>query len=145
MTSIKKGLIGVALLLLSINFLGFKSDIKLPDPIMASVLRGKEVYKAQCLACHQQDGGGVPHMNPPLDGALNVNGNDKARLIRIVLNGLADRVEIEGEMYSNSMASHKDLSNQQIADVLTYIRNSWTNKAGLVTVEEVKIGRSKLR
>ena len=145
MTSIKKGLIGVALLLLSINFLGFKSDIKLPDPIMASDLRGKEVYKAQCLACHQQDGGGVPHMNPPLDGALNVNGNDKARLIRIVLNGLADRVEIEGEMYSNSMASHKDLSNQQIADVLTYIRNSWTNKAGLVTVEEVKIGRSKLR
>jgi mono/diheme cytochrome c family protein len=145
MTSIKKGLIGVALLLLSINFLGFKSDIKLPDPIMASVLRGKEVYKAQCLACHQQDGGGVPHMNPPLDGALNVNGNDKARLIKIVLNGLADRVEIEGEMYSNSMASHKDLSNQQIADVLTYIRNSWTNKAGLVTVEEVKIGRSKLR
>jgi len=145
MTSIKKGLIGVALLLLSINFLGFKSEIKLPDPIMASVLRGKEVYKAQCLACHQQDGGGVPHMNPPLDGALNVNGNDKARLIKIVLNGLADRVEIEGEMYSNSMASHKDLSNQQIADVLTYIRNSWTNKAGLVTVEEVKIGRSKLR
>jgi len=145
MTSIKKGLIGVALLLLSINFLGFKSDIKLPDPIMASGLRGKEVYKAQCLACHQQDGGGVPHMNPPLDGALNVNGNDKARLIKIVLNGLADRVEIEGEMYSNSMASHKDLSNQQIADVLTYIRNSWTNKAGLVTVEEVKIGRSKLR
>jgi mono/diheme cytochrome c family protein len=145
MSSIKKGLIGFALLILSVNFFGFKSETKFPDPVMASVLRGKEVYKAQCLACHQQDGGGVPHLNPPLDGSQNVNGNDKARLIKIVLNGLADRVEIEGEMYSNSMASHKDLSNQQIADVLTYIRNSWTNKAGPVTVEEVKIGRSKLK
>ena len=113
--------------------------------ISASVDRGKLVYLKHCLSCHQVDGGGVPHLNAPLDGASAVIGNNKARLISIVLKGMAERVEIDGEYYSNSMASHKDLTNQQIADVLTYIRNNWTNKASAVTVAEVKTVRAKTK
>jgi mono/diheme cytochrome c family protein len=118
---------------------------KPPVSINESIERGKAVYVKNCLSCHQMDGGGVPHLNAPLDGASAVVGNDKAKIINIVLKGMADRVEIDGEFYSNSMASHKELSNQQIADVLTYIRNSWNNKASAVTPEEVKIVRAKIK
>lgn len=113
--------------------------------IQASIDRGKEVYLLQCLACHQIDGGGVANLNPPLDGATAVKANDKARLIRIVLQGLTERKEIDGEFYANNMAPHPDLSNQQIADVLTYVRNSWSNKASAVTPGEVKAVRAKIK
>jgi mono/diheme cytochrome c family protein len=107
--------------------------------------RGKLVYMQRCLACHQVDGGGVPHLNAPLDGATLVKSNDKARMVRIVLKGMNERVEIDGEYYSNNMAPLADLSDQQIADVLTYIRNSWSNKASAVTAAEVKAIRVKTK
>ena len=113
--------------------------------LQLSVGRGKTVYLQQCLACHQVNGGGVPHLNAPLDGASAVQGKDKAKLIRIVLKGMTDRIEIDGEEYSNNMAAHTDLTDQQIADVLTYVRKSWTNKASAVTPAEVKAERSKLK
>lgn len=113
--------------------------------ITASVNRGKTIYLERCLACHQVDGGGVPHLNPPLDGASGVLGKDKARLISIVLKGFEDRVELDGEYYSNNMAAHADLSDRQIADVLTYIRNSWSNKADAVTATEVKAVRARIK
>lgn len=106
---------------------------------------GKAIYTTRCLACHQVDGGGVPHLNAPLDGASAVIASDIAKLIRIVLKGYSDRVEIDGEFYSNNMAPHADLKDQQIADVLTYIRNSWSNKASAVTADEVKAIRAKLK
>lgn len=106
--------------------------------------RGKNVYLTQCLSCHQVDGGGVPHLNAPLDGATAVQGKDKAKLIRIVLMGLKG-AELDGEFYSNAMAPHPEMTDQQIADVLTYVRNSWSNKAGAVTAAEVKAVRAKIK
>jgi len=106
--------------------------------------RGKTVYLLQCLACHQADGGGVSHLNAPLAGATAVVGKDKARLINIVLKGLNDHKEIDGETYSNNMAPHPELTDLQIADVLTYVRNNWGNKATAVTPAEVKMVRSKI-
>ena len=88
-----------------------------------------------------EDGGGVPRLNPPLIKTTYVSG-DKKKLISIVLNGMTDRIPIDDEYYSNNMASHKDLSDQQIADVLTYIRNSFGNKASIVTIAEVKAVRA---
>ncbi|MBN8837856.1 MAG: cytochrome c [Sphingobacteriia bacterium] len=107
-----------------------------------SVKRGKIVYNKVCLSCHMADGGGVPHLNPPLIKTSYVLG-DKKMLIGIVLNGMTDRVPIEDEYYSNNMAPHNDLSNQQIADVLTFIRNNFGNKASAVTVAEVNAVRNK--
>jgi len=103
--------------------------------------RGKGVYTKVCLSCHMEDGGGVPRLNPPLIKTTYVSG-DKKKLISIVLNGMTDRIPIDDEYYSNNMASHKDLSDQQIADVLTYIRNSFGNKASIVTIAEVKAVRA---
>jgi len=114
--------------------------------LKSSIERGKTVYVQRCMVCHQQDGGGVPHLNPQLDGASAVNGKDKNKLITILLKGMSDRVEIDGEYYSNNMASHADLSDQQIADVLNYIRNNWSNKVPIpVTPAEVKSVRAKTK
>ena len=116
-----------------------------PTNKQKSIENGKTIYLQRCLACHQADGGGVPHLNAPLDGATAVVSDDKGKLIRIVLKGMSERVEIDGEYYGNNMASHADLKDQQIADVLTYIRNSWTNKASAVSVAEVKAIRAKIK
>jgi mono/diheme cytochrome c family protein len=99
---------------------------------------GKKIFETRCLVCHQSDGGGVPNMNPPLDGASNVNGKDIARLVKIIKNGYDERIALDGMYYNNAMTANPDLKEDAIADVLTYIRTSWSNKAGAVTISQVK-------
>lgn len=108
--------------------------------LQASITRGKQVYLEQCLACHMADALGVQGMNPPLVKTKFVLG-DKTALVKIVLNGLQG-VEVDGEDYHGVMAPHPDLTDQQIADVLTYVRNSFGNKAKAVTAAEVKVVRA---
>jgi mono/diheme cytochrome c family protein len=102
-----------------------------------AMANGKKVYTAICLACHMADGGGVPNMNPPLIQTTYVLG-DKKTLIKIVLNGFKEDVEINGQKFSNNMTPHSDLKDLEIADVLTYVRHSFGNKASVVTAAEVK-------
>jgi mono/diheme cytochrome c family protein len=114
------------------------------DPAMAaSITRGAVVYKNVCITCHQADGGGVPNMNPPLIKTQYVLG-DKARLAHIVLAGLAEPIEIDGDEYKQHMPAQGYLTDQQVADVLTYVRNNFGNKASAVQVAEVKAVRDKL-
>jgi mono/diheme cytochrome c family protein len=111
----------------------------------ASVARGKMIYLQRCMVCHQADGGGVPKLNAPLDGSTAVNGANIAKLVKNIVKGFNDRVEIDGEFYENAMPAAADLTDAQIADVLTFIRTSWSNKAGPVTLMQVKQIRSKLK
>ena len=111
----------------------------------ASAARGKMIYLQRCMVCHQADGGGVPKLNAPLDGSTSVNGANIAKLVKNIVKGFNDRVEIDGEFYENAMPAAADLTDAQIADVLTFIRTSWSNKAGPVTLMQVKQIRSKLK
>jgi mono/diheme cytochrome c family protein len=112
--------------------------------IQKSIAAGKKVFKKYCISCHQADGGGVPNMNPPLIQTTFVLGN-KDSLIHIVLNGLKNTT-IDNETYNNPMpALGTVLKDQQIADVLTYIRNSFGNKASAITALEVKDVRRKVK
>jgi mono/diheme cytochrome c family protein len=104
-----------------------------------SIEKGKLVYEQYCLTCHQVDGSGVPNLNPPLIKTSLVLG-DKKKIIGIVLKGLND-VEVNGETYSNPMPPFDFMSDEEIADVLTYVRNSFTNKGTAVTAAEVKANR----
>ena len=104
---------------------------------------GKKIYEARCLACHQADGGGVPNMNAPLDAASNVVGKDIARLVRIIRYGYNERVALDGFYYSNAMTASPDLKDNELADLLTYIRNSWSNKASAVTIAQVQAAKKK--
>jgi mono/diheme cytochrome c family protein len=105
--------------------------------------KGKKIYEAKCLACHQADGGGVPNMNAPLDAASNVVGKDIARLVRIIRYGYNERIALDGLYYSNAMTASPDLKDNEIADLLTYIRNSWSNKASAVTIAQVQAAKKK--
>jgi mono/diheme cytochrome c family protein len=131
----------------------FAQNTKVQKPIIkkisqsglsASIKRGKVVYATYCLSCHQADGGGVPNMNPPLIQTSYVLG-DKYSLIKIVLNGFQKPVDIDGESYSNNMPALNSLKDQQIADVLTYIRNNFDNKGSAVVKTEVQKVRNSLR
>lgn len=108
--------------------------------VQAAATRGKTVYTTYCLACHQASGGGVPNLNPPLVKTSFVLG-DKKKLITILLKGMDEEVEINGNYYSNTMPPQAFLKDQEVADVLTYIRNNFGNKASAVTPAEVKAAR----
>jgi mono/diheme cytochrome c family protein len=121
-----------------------KPAAKADPALAASLTRGAVVYKNVCITCHQADGGGVPNMNPPLIKTQYVLG-DKARLAHIVLAGLAEPIEIDGDEYKQHMPAQAYLTDQQVADVLTYVRNSFGNKASAVQVAEVKAVRATLK
>lgn len=102
---------------------------------------GKKVYESTCLACHQANGTGVPRLNPPLIKTKWVLG-DKKELINIVLKGFDKEIEIDGDYFNNPMPAQAHLTDQQIADVLTYVRSNFGNKASAVTPAEVKKQRA---
>lgn len=102
---------------------------------------GKAVYNKYCLTCHQADGTGVPGMHPPLTPGSWV-GNDPKELIAIMMKGLSGKIEVNGETYKNFMPSHAQLTDEEIADVLTYIRTSFGNNFEPVTADMVKTVRS---
>jgi mono/diheme cytochrome c family protein len=110
-----------------------------PDP------KGKKIYEQTCLPCHQVDGSGVPGMNPPLLKSPYVQGSS-IELIGIILKGLNNGVEIEGESYSNPMPAFSTvLKDQEIADVLTYLRSHFGNKAGPISLADVSRIRQGLK
>jgi mono/diheme cytochrome c family protein len=105
------------------------------------IARGFRVYnKPSCVSCHQSDGNGSAALNaPPLAASEWVLEKDPSRLIRIVLHGLSGPITVKGKEWGAvAMLSWKDtLTDQEIADVLTYIRNTWGNKAPVVKVDQV--------
>lgn len=106
----------------------------------ASLVQGKAIYTQNCLTCHQADGGGVDGLNPPLSKTSWVLG-EKSRIINVLLHGLQGQ-DIDGEPYNNVMPAQDHLSDQQIADVLTFVRNSFGNKASAIKAPEVKALRT---
>jgi mono/diheme cytochrome c family protein len=100
--------------------------------------KGMEVYKL-CAQCHQATGLGVAGQFPPLAGSEWLNTESAEKAIRIVLNGLNGPIEVQGKQFNNSMVPWRDiLSDEQIANVLTYVRSEWGNKASPVKPEQVK-------
>lgn len=106
--------------------------------------RGESLYKKYCLTCHQADGSGVPRLNPPLINTSYVLG-EKAKLISWVLQGSSEKLPIDGEYYANNMPAQSYLTDQQIADILTYVRNSFGNKASLISAADVKTVRASVK
>jgi mono/diheme cytochrome c family protein len=98
---------------------------------------GEQVYGRVCTACHQNNGMGTSGAFPPLADTDYVTGNVK-RLSAIILHGLVGEIEVGGEIYNGNMpAWGKQLSDEEIAAVLTYIRSSFGNEASEVTPETV--------
>jgi glucose/arabinose dehydrogenase/mono/diheme cytochrome c family protein len=114
----------------------------IPAAIRSSVLSGKVIYIKNCAVCHQADGGGVQNMNPPLIKTSYVLG-PKSKAINVLLSGLS-HATVDGQPFQNVMPSFSYLSDKQIADVLTYVRNSFGNRVAAVKVIDVKNAKLKL-
>ncbi|MGM0564178.1 MAG: copper-containing nitrite reductase [Pseudomonadota bacterium] len=96
---------------------------------------GKNIYEANCQACHQANGQGIPAAFPPLAQSDYLN-EDHGRSIEAVINGLSGPIRVNGELYDGVMPA-VDLSDERVANVMTYILNSWGNDGGEVTPEQV--------
>ncbi len=113
----------------------------LPAAVVEKEHPGKAVYTQYCLTCHQADGSGVPNMHPPLTPGSWV-GKEPQELIAVMMKGLNGKIEVNGEVYNNFMPSHAILTNEEMADVLSYIRSSFGNDFEPVTSDMVKKIRS---
>ncbi|HEX6225334.1 MAG TPA: c-type cytochrome [Chryseolinea sp.] len=118
------------------------SHIRTPDKINDNLEKGvavggNKIFSAYCEACHQKDGKGASGRFPPLAGTDWVTG-DKDRLIRVVLNGLEGNIVVNGQNYINAMPQHGFLSDDEVAGVLTYIRQSFGNNASEINADEVR-------
>jgi len=102
--------------------------------------RGLAVYSRTCVACHQPTGKGLPPVFPPLAEAPIVNG-DPTLSIKFILHGLIGPVTVAGTTYNSMMPAVAGLNDQDISDVTTYVRASFGNNSGPVTVEQVKAVR----
>lgn len=122
-------------------------NIKTPDEtkdvLQQSVQNaGGKFYTVYCSACHQRDGNGDGSRFPPLVGSEWVNGK-KDVLIRILLNGKEGPITVKNKLYNNTMPELSLLKDDQIAEILTYVRQKFNNNSDLITKEEVSKVRKK--
>jgi len=109
------------------------------DPLTESIKRGKTVYESSCISCHMSKGEGIPSVFPPLAKSDYLMA-DKGRAIKQVIKGLKGKITVNGVAYDGEMPAN-DLTDQQVMDVMNYVRNSWGNKGNIVTIAEVKVAR----
>ncbi|MFZ2842995.1 copper-containing nitrite reductase [Psychrobacter sp.] len=120
-----------------------KNNTPAPKVVAANkqerIKMGESIYASNCAACHQPDGTGVPKAFPPLAKSDYLN-KDPKRAISAILNGLNGKITVNGQEYDSVMPAVA-LDNEKVANVVTYIMNSWGNKGGEITPEEVKAAR----
>ena len=127
-------LISSIILLLFFTGSAFIQTFKLPE----SIQRGKEVYTTYCQNCHMIDGKGVPGAFPPLEKTDYVKKPAKL-LISLVLVGQTGPITVNGIAFNGQMPAQNYLNDEQIADALNYVRNSFGNKTTVaITPDQVK-------
>jgi mono/diheme cytochrome c family protein len=113
---------------------GVSAGFEPPDP--AQMERGRKVYFSSCFACHLATGDGVAGIFPPLARSDYLLA-DRERAITITVKGLTGPITVNGKPYNNFMPP-QPLTDDQVADVMTYVLNSWGNQAAAVTPLEVR-------
>lgn len=133
---------GVAYILLSEPFgqvdLGDRrtvADLRAPAAgMVGAAADGKQIFTANCVACHQATGKGLPGVFPPLDGSEWVAGNERT-VANILLHGVSGELTVMGNPYKGAMPSFQQLSDAELAAVASYVRSEWSNKASAIKSE----------
>ena len=123
----------IAVLILSTSFKKQSFDLK------ESIDRGKDLYITYCMQCHMDSGQGVEAVYPPLAKSDYLMA-DKKRSIQQVLYGAEGEMKVNGKTYNQPMQAF-DLKDEEVSDILNYVRNSFGNKGGSITPDEVKTAR----
>lgn len=144
-------LFGVGYILLSEPFgrpdLGDRrtlADLSGPVVTPGQAVDGKQIFTAQCVACHQANGKGLPGVFPPLDGSEWVNGDVRV-LVNLVLHGVNGEMSVMGQTYKGSMPAFAQLGDAELAAVLSHVRAAWSNKSAPVAAELVDKERKAKR
>ena len=121
------------------------SDVKKPAKVTNKTLAqkvksGKQIYMQTCFACHQANGEGIANAFPPLAKSDYLNADVK-RAIATVIHGKTGEITVNGKKY-NSVMTKQTLTDEEVADVLTYVYNSWGNNKTNVPVSKVMEVRS---
>ncbi len=98
---------------------------------------GKKLYLGTCSVCHQQAGEGIPSVFPPLAKSDYLVA-DKKRAVEIVLNGLTGPIKVNGADFNSTMPPMSQLNDDEVANILTFVLNSWGNSGGIVSPKEVE-------
>jgi len=125
-------------------------SLAIREPEDPRITQGRAVYSLVCKACHQEDGLGSTAVGcPPLAGSEWVLAGDPSRIIAIVLKGLTGPINVSGKAYGTGVmvgfGTAGGLSDEEIAGVLSFIRNNWSNKAPFVEGSDVKKMREQLK
>jgi mono/diheme cytochrome c family protein len=102
-------------------------------PAEAQMTDGARIYRGACIACHEADGSGSPRVYPPLPGNANLQAADPSSTLRIILDGAQTLTTPRAPNPGSMPAYARKLTDQEIADVATYVRNAWGNAAPAVT------------
>jgi mono/diheme cytochrome c family protein len=125
-------------LITTVSILSFSFKKQTFD-LKASITRGKELYISYCLSCHMDEGQGVEGAYPPLAKADYLMA-DKKRSIQQILYGAEGEMKVNGKTYNQPMPA-VDLKDEEVSDVLNYVRNSFGNKGDAITPQDVKGAR----
>lgn len=126
----------------SVFFIGFLLSFSSPyqNDLAASIKKGSNIYASNCIACHMENGEGMAGVFPPLKNSDYLK--DKKKVIQAMLNGLQGEITVNGKKYNSAMPA-SGLNDTEIADVLTYVNNTWGNKGARITAQEVAALRKK--
>ena len=106
--------------------------------------KGKKIYTEYCKTCHQETGKGMPKIYPPLEKSDYIKAQSVETLIREVVFGKSGKVKVNGQEYNGVMAPlPKKYTDQDIADVMTYVFTNFGNSKGKVTVAQVAAAKKK--
>lgn len=111
------------------------ADLRAPAADAAGAAAdGKQVFTANCVACHQATGKGLPGVFPPLDGSEWVQGDERT-VVNILLHGVNGELTVMGNTFKGAMPSFQQLSDAELAAVASYVRGEWSNKAAPIKPE----------
>ncbi|HET7798575.1 MAG TPA: cytochrome c, partial [Nevskia sp.] len=100
------------------------------------VQAGAQLFSGTCSVCHQANGAGLPGVFPPLAKSDYI-GQDPKRAVNVVLHGLSGKVKVNGKDYDSVMPPMNQLNDDEVANILTYVLNSWGNPGGRISAEDV--------
>ena len=98
---------------------------------------GKALYTGTCSVCHQDSGAGMPGVFPPLAKSDYLAGHSNEEIIKVVLSGLNGPLKVNGQDYNSVMPPMSQLTDDEVANILTYVKNSWDNGGGRISKDDV--------
>ncbi len=135
----KKIILTSVSILVLVTFFSFQKKPKID--LAASSERGKEIYLRNCVSCHMDQGEGLEGIFPPLANSDYLLA-DKKRAIKQSLYGVSGEMTVNGKKYDGEMNGF-DITDEEMSDLMNYIFNSFGNKGGVITPEDVKAVRKK--